>query len=128
MCVSVCVHVHAGICICVCVCVCVCVCTLEASTVTVPASERLTCLHRYTRGLTSVAGCTNCPGGKYCPYSNMTLEGPDCDAGYYCSGGSPVNTPVNQTYGDECPPGTLELEEILWQGGMCLKQPMKELT
>ena len=105
--------------VCVCVCGGGCMYVREASSVTV-TSGTLPCIYRYTRGLTSVAGCTNCPGGKYCPYSNMTLEGPDCDAGYYCSGGSPVSTPVNQTYGDECPTGMPAwLEKTLGHKEMC---------
>lgn len=35
----------------------------------------------------------------------MTAEGSQCDAGFYCSGGSPESAPVNQTWGDECPAG-----------------------
>lgn len=35
----------------------------------------------------------------------MTATGSQCDAGFYCSGGSPESAPVNQTWGDECPAG-----------------------
>ena len=53
----------------------------------------------------SELGCPNCPGGQYCPYLNMTSSTMDCNAGYYCTGGSPVADPVGETYGDECPTG-----------------------
>ena len=55
--------------------------------------------------MTSVAMCTPCVAGKYCPSLNMTGNGPDCHPGHYCTGSSPVPDPVNQTYGDICPRG-----------------------
>lgn len=55
--------------------------------------------------VTRVEDCLPCGGGTYCPDLNMTENGPDCWAGYYCSGGSPVPDPVGQAYGDECPTG-----------------------
>lgn len=53
----------------------------------------------------SVEDCNPCIGGKYCPQTNMTDNGPDCYAGYFCSAKSPIPDPVNQTYGSECPTG-----------------------
>jgi hypothetical protein len=55
--------------------------------------------------VTALANCLPCAGGFYCPEQNMTAIGPECLAGYYCSGGSPVSDPVGQVYGDECPTG-----------------------
>ncbi|XP_062606170.1 multiple epidermal growth factor-like domains protein 6, partial [Saccostrea cucullata] len=56
--------------------------------------------------LTSLAACDACDPGTYCPITNMTATGSQCDAGFYCSGGSPESAPVNKTWGDECPAGS----------------------
>ena len=58
--------------------------------------------------LESESDCTLCDPGKFCPSPNMSDASfplDDCDAGYYCSEGSPTATPLNETYGDECPAG-----------------------
>ena len=64
--------------------------------------------HRASWGQEAFSDCTDCPGGKYCPESNMTdsADALDCDAGFYCSSRSPIAAPVGESYGDECPTGT----------------------
>ncbi|GIQ81354.1 hypothetical protein KIPB_002301, partial [Kipferlia bialata] len=59
-----------------------------------------------TLGNTSVSDCSLCAGSKYCPNSGMSsLEGFDCDGGYYCVSGAIVATPTDGTTGDKCPLG-----------------------
>ena len=55
--------------------------------------------------LTLESECTVCTSGFYCSQTGLNNpEGP-CLAGYYCNNGSQSDTPVSETYGDECPEG-----------------------
>ena len=52
-------------------------------------------------GLTAPGECTNCPEGKYCVDGRVSG---DCEAGYWCEGGSPTPTPTGTNpYGQQCP-------------------------
>ncbi|CEM28618.1 unnamed protein product [Vitrella brassicaformis CCMP3155] len=58
--------------------------------------------------------CTACPPGRYCDSSAMTAPGPDCPAGYFCRGETPVEFPLDPATdngggcekGYYCPPGS----------------------
>ena len=57
--------------------------------------------------LTALASCTVCDPGHHCPSQNMTAVGSQCTAGYYCISNSIDAAPVNQTYSNICPIGTV---------------------
>lgn len=63
-------------------------------------------VHRDSWKLTALSTCDPCNPGTFCPETNMTATGSQCTAGFYCSGGSLESSPVNKTWGDECPAGT----------------------
>jgi len=49
--------------------------------------------------------CTDCDGGKFCPEDGLSSPNGSCYAGYYCKGRAVLPNPVDESYGDECPPG-----------------------
>ena len=60
-------------------------------------------------GLDDKRKCSSCPERKYCPYRAMDSENDldECDAGFYCGGGSSDKRPVEngQADNDYCLPG-----------------------
>lgn len=80
-------------------------------------------------GQTSVASCTACSAGKYCPYSALDATTGDCDPGYYCTGGSilaknddlitgSTATGGRCTTGHYCPAGSI-IENLCSPGSYC---------
>lgn len=55
--------------------------------------------------LKSVAECSLCPPGKYCSERGLTTPKGDCFAGFLCTLGSPRPDPINEPWGNYCPPG-----------------------
>lgn len=53
-------------------------------------------------GLSTTTACT---GGYYRDVDELSSVSGPCDAGYYCSSGSTMPNPVNETFGDICPKG-----------------------
>lgn len=54
--------------------------------------------------LTSSSSCTSCPAGSYCVDGRVSAQ---CEAGYWCEGGSPTPTPIgSNAYGTQCPAGS----------------------
>ena len=47
----------------------------------------------------------SCTPGFYCDQDQLSTVAGECGQGHYCSGGTIEQFPVNQTYGDICPPG-----------------------
>ena len=47
-----------------------------------------------------------CTPGFYCHQDELNKVSGPCAKGYYCSSGSMEERPINQTYGDICPPGS----------------------
>ena len=58
-----------------------------------------------TTGLRSANECIACEPGYYCPTQGHVKPYDQCNAGYYCSGGSIEANPVAKTYGYVCPVG-----------------------
>lgn len=58
-----------------------------------------------TTGLRSANECIACEPGYYCPTQGHIKPYDQCNAGYYCSGGSIEANPVAKTYGYVCPVG-----------------------
>ena len=64
--------------------------------------------------LQNTGECSSCVGGMYCETPGLTLPTGDCNAGYYCPGGSNTSTPLSLsgsmgdtcTLGHYCPAGT----------------------
>ena len=56
-------------------------------------------------GLHNVSQCVACAPGKYCDTIGLSLPAGDCSMGYYCTLGSTIANPSNETFGDICPPG-----------------------
>lgn len=57
-------------------------------------------------GLINLAGCENCPHGKYCGTAGLSSPGSDCTAGYYCVRGATSATETICPVGHYCPQGT----------------------
>lgn len=55
-------------------------------------------------GLDKEAQCTECGGGEYCAYTNLTSTNGPCDAGFYCRSGSDSARPSAGDAGP-CPVG-----------------------
>lgn len=58
-----------------------------------------------TTGLRSANECIACEPGYYCPTQGHVKPYDQCNAGYYCSGGSIEANPVAKSYGYVCPVG-----------------------
>ena len=84
-------------------------------------------------GLSSQSECIPCPAGKYCATfdSNLDLENlPDCKEGYYCSGGSSKEDPLQPGISNGCWDNescNISVTETCWDndglsevGGVCL--------
>lgn len=56
-------------------------------------------------GLADATECLGCLAGSYCSTPGLSAPTGPCQAGFFCSNGSSVANPVNQTYGDQCPAG-----------------------
>lgn len=55
---------------------------------------------------TNETDCTPCPPGKYCNSSNADGLYPDCDPGFFCTGGASVPNPTDSSVGGKCPAGS----------------------
>ena len=60
------------------------------------------------QGLGNVSACTPCDPGHYCDTNGLTAPVGECDAGFYCSSGSPIRAPTAfyAANGNICPPGS----------------------
>lgn len=56
-------------------------------------------------GIGSLAQCTSCDPGKYCPSPSATSPVANCTAGYYCVLNATTAQPVDGVTGDICPTG-----------------------
>ncbi|CBY12491.1 unnamed protein product [Oikopleura dioica] len=59
-----------------------------------------------SQGFRSSYECVPCDEGKYCPTRGMSSPGSNCTAGYYCSGGSKTENPIDGVTGNICPKGS----------------------
>lgn len=57
-------------------------------------------------GAYELAGCEQCPHGKFCGSTGLSSTGSDCTAGYYCARGSSSATANVCQVGYYCPSGT----------------------
>ena len=55
--------------------------------------------------LTSVEQCSQCSPGQYCNTTGLVLPSGNCFAGYYCTLGSTIPNPTDETFGDICSRG-----------------------
>ena len=46
-------------------------------------------------GQQNTSGCEPCTPGQYCGSTGMSSPSGDCDAGWYCTGGSSLATPTS---------------------------------
>ncbi|XP_035857407.1 zonadhesin-like [Sander lucioperca] len=53
----------------------------------------------------SLAGCTPCAAGQYCPSVGMSEPAGPCHAGYWCREGASSPSPLDGLSGSRCPPG-----------------------
>ena len=53
--------------------------------------------HSSTKNLQAASTCTPCPEGKYCGDDGLELPSGDCQAGFFCKGGSASSAPQVNT-------------------------------
>ncbi|KAM8904697.1 uncharacterized protein AB9W97_008232 isoform 6-T6 [Spinachia spinachia] len=53
----------------------------------------------------SIAGCTPCAAGQYCPSVGLSEPAGSCNAGYWCRGAASSPSPLDGASGSLCPPG-----------------------